>query len=45
MDKVDDVINFNIYLGSSSKAMVDRYKKRGRSKYKKLNISRTKTAF
>ena len=25
---VDDVINFNIYLGSTSKEMVDREKKR-----------------
>ena len=37
-----NVINFKIYLGSTSKAMADREKKRGRWKYKNLNISRTK---
>ena len=37
--------NFKIYCGSSSKAMVDREKKRRRWKYKKLNISRMKRAF
>ena len=42
---VDDVINFKIYLGSSSQAMADREKKRGKWKYKNLNISRTKKAF
>ena len=42
---VDDVINFTIYLGSSSKAMADREKKRGKWKYKNVNISRTKKAF
>ena len=42
---VDDVINFKIYLGSSSKAIAGREKKRGRWKYKYLNISRTKRAF
>ena len=42
---VDDVINFKIFLGSTSKAMADREKKRGRQKYKNLNISRTKRAF
>ena len=31
-----------IYLRSSSKAMADREKKRGRRKQKKINISRTK---
>ena len=36
---------FNIYLRSTSKAMADREKKRGRWKYKNLNISRTKRAF
>ena len=41
----DDVINFKIYIGSSSKAMADREKKRGRWKYKNLNISRRKKAF
>ena len=42
---VYDIINFKIYLGSSSKAMADREKKRGGWKHKKLNISRIKTAF
>ena len=42
---VDDVINFKIYLQATSKAMADREKKRGRRKYKNLNISRTKRAF
>ena len=42
---VIDVINFKIYLGSSSKAMADRDKKRARWKYKNLNYSRTKRAF
>ena len=42
---VEDVINFKIYLRSNSKAMVDREKKRGKQKYKNLNISRTKKAF
>ena len=32
------IINFKIYLGSSSQAMADREKKRGRWKYKNLNI-------
>ena len=41
----DDIINFNTYLQSSSKAMVNMEKKRGGWKYKNLNISRTKTAF
>ena len=31
----DDVINFKIYLGSSSRAMADWEKKRGRWKHKK----------
>ena len=35
---VDDVINFKIYLGSISKAMAEREKKKGRRKYKNLNI-------
>ena len=34
-----------IYLESTSKAMADREKKRGRWKYKNLNILRTKRAF
>ena len=38
-----DVIRFKIFLGSTSKAMADREKKRGRQKYKNLNISRTKS--
>ena len=42
---VDDVINSKIYLGSSSKAMADREKKRGRWKYKNFNILRTKKSF
>ena len=40
-----DVLNFNFFLGSTSEAMPDREKKRGRRKYEKLNISRTKRAF
>ena len=40
-----DVINFKIYLGSSSKALADSEKKEGRWKYKNLNISRKKRAF
>ena len=39
---VDDIIKFKIYLGSSSKAMADWEQKRGRWKYKNLNISRMK---
>ena len=42
---VDNVINFKIYLGSGSKAMADREKKKGRWKYKNLNVLRTKRAF
>ena len=42
---IDDVINFKIYLQSSSKAMTDRKKKTGGQKYKKLNTSETKRAF
>ena len=38
-------MNFKIYLRSSSKAMADREKKRGRRNYENLNISRTKIAF
>ena len=37
--------NLKIYLRSTSKAMADREKKRGRRKYKNLNISRTKRDF
>ena len=40
-----DVINFKIYLRTTSKAMADWEKKRGRWKYKNLNILRTKRAF
>ena len=42
---IDDVMNFKVYLRSSSKAMVDGQKKREGQKYKKLNISKTKRAF
>ena len=41
MCTVDDVINFKTYLQSTSIAMADREKKRGRQKYKNLNTSRT----
>ena len=36
---------FKIFLGLISKAVADRGKKRGRRKYKNVNISRTKRAF
>ena len=39
------ITNFKIFHGSASKAMADRDKKRGRQKYKNLNISRTKKSF
>ena len=39
-----DVINFKIYLRSSSNPMVDRMKK-GETEIQKVGISRTKTAF
>ena len=42
IETIDDIINFRIYLWSSSKAMADRQKKREGQKYKKLNISRMK---
>ena len=42
---VDDVVNFKIFVGSTSKAMDDMEKKRGSPKYKNLNISRTNRAF
>ena len=42
---VDDVTNYKIYVGSTSKAMADEEKQRGRPKYKTLDISRTKRAF
>ena len=38
-------LNFKIYLRTNSEAMADKEKKRGRRKYKNLNISRTKRAF
>ena len=41
----DDAINFKIYIRSCSKVMADREKKKGRPKYKNLNISGTKKAF
>ena len=41
----DDVINSKIYLQTTSKTITDREKKRGRQKYKKLNISRSKIFF
>ena len=34
----DDAINFKIYLESTSKAMAEREKKRGRRKYKKKSF-------
>ena len=42
---LDDVINFKIYFGSTSKAMADGKKKRGRPKNINWNILRTKGAF
>ena len=42
---IDDVINFKMYLRSNSKATGDKEKKRGRRKYKNLNILWTKRAF
>ena len=41
---VDDVIIVKIFLGSTSKAMVDREKKRRGQKYKNLNILKIKRA-
>ena len=38
-------VNFKIYLRTTIKAMADGEKKRGRRKYKNLNIWRTKGAF
>ena len=40
-----DAINFKIYLLSSSKPMANRKKKKGRQKYKNLNILRAKRVF
>ena len=34
----DDVMNVEIYLQSASPAMANRRTKRGRAKYKKMNI-------
>ena len=46
LNSFDGVTNFKIYFCSSSKAMADREKKRGRQKYKiNLNILRTKRDF
>ena len=45
LSSYNDVMNFKIYRGSSSKAMADREIKRGRWKYKNVNISRTERAF
>ena len=45
IETVNDIINFKIYLGASSKAMADREKKRGRWKYKNFNISRKKRTY
>ena len=44
MYKFDDVMNLKIFLGSTSKAMADREKKRERQKYKNWSISRMKIA-
>ena len=38
-------IKFKIYIVSSSRPMADKEKKRGRWKYKNLNILRTKRTF
>ena len=45
MKTIDDVMNFKIYLQSSSKAMADRQNKSEEKKYKNLNIFRTRRAF
>ena len=45
LDNYLDGMNFKIYLRSFSKAMADWEKKRGRQKYKNLNISLKETAF
>ena len=42
---VGDIINFKVFLGSTSEAMADREKKRGRPKYKNFNILSMKRAF
>ena len=45
IETVDDIINFKIFLESTSKEMADRENKRGRQKHKNLKTSRTKRAF
>ena len=45
IETCDDIINFKIDHGSSSKAITDREKKKGGRKYKILNISRRKELF
>ena len=42
---IDDVINFKIYLQSSSKKMTEVGGMRGSQKYKNMSISRTKRTF
>ena len=42
---IDGVINFNIYLRSTSRAMADREKKIGGGKYGNSNILRMKKNF
>ena len=42
---VDGIINFKIYLWSTSKAVADKEKKMGRREYKNLNTLRMERAF
>ena len=42
---VDEIINFKIFLGSSSKAMADREKKRGRCKIQKFKYLKNEKSF
>ena len=42
---IDDIINLKISVESTPKAMANKEKKRGRRKYKNLNISRRKRVF
>ena len=42
---ISQLMSQKIYVGSAPKAMADMEKKRGRRKYKNLNISRMKRAF
>ena len=42
---VDDIINFKIYLGSTSKGTADKEKMRGRRKYKKLEYLENEKSF